>query len=184
MARIGKKPVSVNNVDVEYANQILKIKGPKGELTTKIPKRIDLDINTSEKLISLKPKYQDKYTLGLHGTIRSEVANMVEGVVNGFEKKLQFSGVGFRVAVSGDKLVLNLGFSHPIEIKTPEGIQFKVEKNIITISGINKYLVGEITSQIRKIYPPEPYKGKGIAYEGEIIKRKPGKAAAKAEGGE
>ncbi|MFH1749384.1 MAG: 50S ribosomal protein L6 [bacterium] len=184
MARIGDKPINISEVEVQFSDQILKVKGPKGELSTRIPKRLDLDINNSGKLISIKPKYKDKYTSGLHGTIRSQIANMVDGVVRGFEKKLQFSGVGFRVAVTGDKLVLNLGFSHPVEIKTPEGIQFKVEKNVIQISGIDKQLVGEITSQIRRIYPPEPYKGKGIAYEGEVIKRKPGKAAAKAEGGE
>ncbi len=182
MARIGKKPVDISEVDVRFSDQILKVKGPKGELSMKIPKRLDIDIDNSEKLINIKPNHKDKYTLGLHGTIRSLISNMVEGVVRGFEKKLLFNGVGFKVAVSGDKLILNLGFSHPIEIKTPEGIQFKVEKNTIFISGIDKKLVGEITSQIRKIYPPEPYKGKGIIYEGEIIKRKPGKAAAKAEG--
>lgn len=184
MARIGKKPINVSEVEIQFSDQILKVKGPKGELTTRIPKRLELDINNSENLINVKLRYKDKYTLGLQGTIRSQIANMIEGVVRGFEKKLQFSGVGFRATVTGDKLVLNLGFSHPIEIKAPEGIQFKVEKNTIQVSGIDKQLVGEITSQIRRVYPPEPYKGKGIAYVGEIIRRKPGKTAAKAEGSE
>lgn len=184
MARIGKKPVDTQNVEVQFTEQVLYIKGPKGELSLKIPKRIELDINSSDKKINTKPKYNDKYTMGLHGTIRSRIANIVHGVTEGYEKKLEFNGVGFRASVSGEKLVLNLGFSHPIEIAAPQGIQFKVEKNVITVSGINKQLVGEVAAQIRRVYPPEPYKGKGIIYQGEVIKRKPGKAAAKAEGGE
>lgn len=181
MGRIGKKTIDIQEAKIDYQDRILKVSGPKGELSMKIPKRVDLEINPGTKAIQVVPKFKDKYTQGLHGTIRSRIANMIQGVTKGFEKKLQFSGVGFRASVSANKLILNLGFSHPVEIIAPSEIDFKVEKNIITIFGIDKQKVGDLAAKIRKIYPPEPYKGKGIAYVDEIIRTKPGKAAAKAE---
>ncbi len=181
MGRIGKKLINLQEAKIDFQNRILRVSGPKGKLSMKISKRVDLNINQEAKTIEVIPKFKDKYTQGLYGTIRSCIANMVEGVTKGFEKKLKFSGVGFRASVLQNKLILNLGFSHPVEILAPPNIDFKIEKNIITISGIDKQKVGEIAAKIRKIYPPEPYKGKGIAYINEVIKKKPGKAAAKVE---
>lgn len=181
MSRVGKKKIILpESVKVTNIGPIFEVTGPKGVLERKISKRILVKIENNQ--VDVSPKFSDKYTRGLHGLSRTLLYNMVVGVTEGFEKKLKFSGVGFRAQVQGDELVLNLGFSHPVNIKAPEGIAFKVEKNIITISGIDKEEVGEVAAKIRKIYPPEPYKGKGIAYIDEIIRRKPGKAVAASEG--
>jgi len=131
--------------------------------------------------LSIKPIKESKDKSALWGLFRSLIFNMIKGVTEGFEKKLEVNGVGFRVAVQDNKLVLNLGFSHPIEIKTPEGISFEVEKNIITVSGIDKQMVGQVAANIREQKKPEPYKGKGIRYIDEIIRRKAGKKAVGTE---
>lgn len=180
MSRIGKQPIKIlDNVEVKLDADLLTVKGPKGELKQKIHPNIDLEIKDKEILVGLK-KGKEKNT-AIWGTFRSLIANMIIGATKGFEKRLVFEGVGYRSSVSGNKLVLNLGYSHPIEIEAPKGIEFKVEKNTIIISGIDKQLVGEIAANIRAKRKPEPYKGKGIRYEDETIKRKAGKKAVTTE---
>jgi large subunit ribosomal protein L6 len=181
MTRIGKQPISIEDgVKVLYDKPLITVSGTKGNLDFKVSSLLDIDIDESAKSIVVKPKAADKQTRSMHGTVRSQIANMIHGVSKGFEKVLQYKGVGFKAQVSGAKLVLNLGFSHPIEIEAPEGIQFSTEKDKIKIAGHDKRLVGEVAAQIRRLYPPEPYKGKGIAYLGEKIKRKQGKTVAQA----
>lgn len=178
MSRIGKQPISIpDNVEVKIDGDFLIIKGPKGELSQKIHSDIDIEIKDKKILIKLKSNKNS----AIWGTFRALIANMIEGTVKGFEKKLIFEGVGYRASVSNNKLVLNLGYSHPIEVEAPEGIELKVEKNTITISGSDKELVGQVAANIRAKRKPEPYKGKGIRYEDEIIRRKAGKKATAAE---
>jgi len=175
MSRIGKQPISIlDQVDVKINDDLMIVKGPKGELKQALVSEIVVEIK--EKEIIIKPK-NESGSNAMWGTYRALIANMIKGVVDGFEKKLIFEGVGYRAVVEGKKLVLNLGYSHPIEIDAPNGIEFKVEKNTITISGIDKQLVGEVAANIRDKRKPEPYKGKGIRYDGEIIRRKVGKKA-------
>jgi large subunit ribosomal protein L6 len=179
MSRIGKQPIQVpDNVDVKLDKDLIVVKGPKGELSQKLHSDIEVEVKDKEILIKLKGKVK---STALWGTFRSLIANMIEGVTNGFEKKLIFEGVGYKALVNNNKLVLNLGYSHPIEIETPQGIELKVEKNTIIISGIDKQLVGETAAIIRSKRKPEPYKGKGIRYEDEVIRRKVGKKAATIE---
>lgn len=178
MSKIGRKPINVlPNVTIQLSDNILTVTGPKGILKQEIHPKVKLII--SENIINVEKKSNDKLADALQGTINKVVCNMITGVSEGFEKKLEIIGVGFRVQLQGDKLTFNLGFSHPIEYVAPEGISFKVEKNIISISGIDKQLVGQVAAQIRDFKKPEPYKGKGIKYIDEIIKRKAGKAASK-----
>jgi len=175
MSRIGKQPISIpDQVDVKINDDLIIVKGPKGELKQVLVPEIIIEIQ--EKEIIIKPK-KESGSNALWGTYRALIANMIKGVVDGFEKKLIFEGVGYRAVVEGKKLVLNLGYSHPVEMNVPDGIEFKVEKNTITISGIDKQLVGEVAANIRDKRKPEPYKGKGIRYDGEIIRRKVGKKA-------
>jgi len=182
MSRIGKQPILIpDNVEVKINNNLLLVKGPKGELSIEMHRDIDVEIKDKEILVKLKNiKKEDT---AIWGTYRALIANMVEGVSKGFEKRLLFEGVGFKVAVNGNKLVLNLGFSHPIEIEAPKGIEFKVEKNNIIVSGPDKNFVGQVAAKIRAAKKPEPYKGKGIRYEKEVIRRKAGKKAASVTGG-
>ncbi|MEK7203143.1 MAG: 50S ribosomal protein L6 [Patescibacteria group bacterium] len=180
MSRIGKMPIELlTGTQIKIENNFVIVNGPKGELREKIHPLIDVAI--TDKEIKVSPKGEGKQQRALWGLFRSLIKNMVVGVNEGYQKKLEINGVGYRVAVSENKLTLNLGFSHQIIYKLPVGIEAKVEANTITISGINKYLVGETSAQIRKIRPPEPYKGKGIKYSGEIIRRKTGKTASKGE---
>lgn len=180
MSRIGKQPIQIpESVDVKIDNDLIVVKGSKGELSRKIHSEVVLEIKDKQIIVNLKESKIPN--TAIWGTFRSLIANMVAGVNKGFEKKLIFEGVGYRASVSGNKLVLNLGYSHPIEIEAPKGIEFKVEKNTIIISGADKQLVGEITANIRDKRKPEPYKGKGIRYENEIIRRKTGKKAIGAE---
>ena len=187
MSRIGKKEIEIpTGVEVNIDGNFIKVKGPKGELTQRVRSRVEVQKKDSK--ISVNIKDESRHSKQLWGLTRSLINNMVVGVTEGFEKKLDFTGVGYRAEVQKkdgkDNLVLNMGYSHPVEILAPENINFKVEKNIIVISGISKELVGQITSKIRKVRPPEPYKGKGIKYIDEQIRRKEGKAVAKAEGEE
>ena len=180
MSRIGKKPIEIpSEVEVKLDMDLLIVKGPKGELKIKIHPNIKIEIK--DKVITVQPKMLNKKTGALWGTFRSLVDNMIQGVIKGFEKKLEIQGVGYRASLEKNKLTLNLGFSHLIEIEAPEGISFNVEKNIITISGINKQLVGQIAANIRAKRKPEPYKGKGIRYQGELVRRKAGKKAVASE---
>ncbi len=180
MSRIGKKPIKIpEGVEVKIDSNEVTVKGPKGELSQEIRPEIKVEVKDKEVLVSLQR--QTKQSKALWGTSRSLLANMVKGVVEGCQKQLQLEGVGYRAKVEGDKLILQVGFSHPVEFLKPEGIDFSVEKNIITIIGIDKEKVGQTSAKIRRIRPPEPYKGKGIRYVGEVVRRKEGKKAVTAE---
>lgn len=173
MSRIGKRIIKIpNNVDVKIEQSSIVVRGPKGELALDIALDFEFKLENGEMTVVSKNKNIDKAIWGLMNALAS---NAVKGVIDGFEKKLDIQGVGYKANVQGDKLVLSLGFSHPIEIKSPDGITFNVEKNIITISGIDKQLVGETAAKIRALKVPEPYKGKGIRYVGEYVRRKAGK---------
>lgn len=181
MSRIGKKPILIpEGVEVEVDEQKVKIKGSKGELSFEI--RPEIKVEAKEGQILVSPQKQTKKTKAFWGLSRAILANAVQGVTKGYEKKLEIHGIGYKAALEGKDLDLRMGFTHPVKIEAPEGIEFKAEKNIITISGINKELVGEITAKIRKIKPPEPYKGKGMRYLGEVVKRKAGKKAVASAG--
>ncbi len=184
MSRIGKKPVAIpaGVTITREADGTLVAKGPKGELRYKPNPLVKVEIKENEVLATID-NIEDKAQHSLHGLTRTLISNMVEGVTKGFTKTMEINGVGYRVAVQGNKLVLNLGYSHPIEYPTPAGITFKVDdekKNVLYISGIDKQLVGQVAAEIREFRKPEPYKGKGIKYMEERIRRKAGKAAAKA----
>ena len=175
MSKIGKLPVKYDStVTLKEERTSLTVTGPKGTLSFKYPSEVSLSIDGQEVKVSRKD--DSDRSKAMHGLTRTLIANMIEGVTKGYEKTLELSGVGFRSQVAGNKLTLNIGFSHPVEIEAPEGISFKAADNKITVSGFDKALVGEVASKIRKVRPAEPYKGKGIKYEGEVIRRKAGKA--------
>jgi large subunit ribosomal protein L6 len=177
MSKIAKIPVIIKEgVTASISNRTITVTGAKGSLSFAIPLGIDIKEEEGKLIISQKEK-NDEETKALFGLTRSLVFNMVEGVSTGYNKKLELSGVGYRAQASGNTLTLSLGFSHPVVVKGEEGITFLVEENVITISGIDKALVGNTAAKIRAIRPPEPYKGKGIKYQGERIRRKAGKAA-------
>lgn len=181
MSKIGKKPIEIpKGVEVNINNNIIKVKGPKGELSLKLSPRINVEKN-DEKIIVSK-KGDAKELKMMWGTTNVLIANMIKGVSSGFEKRLEIHGVGYRANVLGKDLSLTLGFSHPVVFKAPEKIEFRVEKNEIIISGIDKEKIGQIAAKIRDLRKPEPYKGKGIRYKGEIVRRKSGKAVQAAEG--
>jgi large subunit ribosomal protein L6 len=174
MSRIGKKPISIpEGVEVRIEGNDVAVKGPKGELQKKFRPEVKIEIKDRELSVSLLK--EDNSTRALWGTTRAIIFNMVEGVSNGYEKKLEIQGVGYKANMEGDNLNLSVGFSHLVKIKQPEGIKFSIEKNIITISGIDKEAVGQIAAKIREVKKPEPYKGKGIRYVGEYVRRKAGK---------
>ena len=176
MSRIGKSPIQIpTGVTIEISGQEISVKGPRGQLNQTIPKEIKSEILEGKIVFSVNQ--ESKNSAACWGLSRALVNNMVKGVVEGFEKKLEIEGVGYKAVLSGNDLVLSLGFSHPVNVKAPEGIVFKVEKNTITISGIGKKLVGQISADIRAEKKPEPYKGKGIHYSDEIVRRKAGKKA-------
>lgn len=176
MSRIGKKPVFIpESVHLDYKDNVLNVKGPKGELQLKTFAEIKVNFDIGK--LTLETKNDQRTTRALHGLLQRLISNAVEGVTNGFTKKLEYKGVGYRAAINGNKIILNIGYSHPVEIIAPKNIEFKVEKNIISVVGIDKQLVGEMAAQIRQVRPPEPYKGKGIRYLGEYVKIKQGKAA-------
>ena len=181
MSRIGKKPISIpEGAEVKIEGQRVFIKGPKGELTKEFRPEIKITVEENKIFVSpqippTKKMVGGKRTKAFWGLTRALIANMIKGVTEGFEKKLQIEGLGFRALIEDENLLLHIGFTHPVKIKTPLGIKFSIEKNIITVSGIDKELVGQIAAKIRKIKPPEPYKGKGIRYLGEVIRRKVGK---------
>lgn len=175
MSRIGKKPIELpEGVQINLDGSTLTVKGPKGELTRAL--HPDMILKIDEKEIVVERPSDNKNHRALHGTTRSVVANMVEGVTKGFEKKLELVGVGYRAAKNGDKLVLSVGYSHPVEMVPEQGIVVEVpEQTKITVSGIDKERVGEFAANVRAVRAPEPYKGKGIKYAGERIRRKEGK---------
>ena len=179
MSRIGKKPISIpRNVVIEIQGDVVRVKGPKGELTQRLTNAVRLLMEEDQLLIErISDKKEHR---ALHGLSRALIANMVEGVTSGFEKKLELVGVGYRAQMQGNKLVINIGFSHPVEVMPPIGIEFEVPAPTrISVRGIDKQLVGNTAAHIRAIRKPEPYKGKGIKYENEAIRRKVGKAGGK-----
>lgn len=183
MSRIGKKPISIpSGVTAEIKDATLKVKGPKGELVLDVHPKVKLIKQDSELLVEINDK-ESKQEKALWGLFRSLVNNMVIGVTAGFVKNLEINGVGYKAALSGKKLVLNLGYSHPIELAVPAGLEAKVEKNVITISGSDKQAVGQFAAVVRDTRPPEPYKGKGIKYVDEVIRRKAGKVVKAVGGG-
>lgn len=182
MSKIGKIPIHLpTGVELTVTSgNCVTVKGPKGELRKCFDQRVL--ISRDDQTISLSVKdAADRDQRALWGLTRALINNMVLGTSQGFTKKLEINGVGYRAALTGKKLQLNLGFSHPIDFNIPDGIDVSVEKNLVTISGIDKHLVGEVAAQIRRLKPPEPYKGKGIKYLDEVIRRKAGKAVKTAE---
>lgn len=177
MSRIGKKIITLpEKVSVETRDSWVVVKGPRGELSFKLPQGLKISNESAKVSIEVLDKSADRNN-ALWGTARSIIDSMIKGVVDGYEKKLEIEGVGFKAQAQGDKLILNIGFSHPVEVKAPPGIVFKVEKNTIVVAGIDKFLVGEVAATVRRMKKPEPYKGKGIRYLGEVIRRKAGKKA-------
>ena len=171
MSKIGKRKIEIpKEVKIKYENRKLSVEGPKGKLELEIFPGLDLEIK--ENQISVIKKEEGKKIQAMWGTTRQLIKNMIEGVTKGFEKKLEISGLGYRAEMKGKDLILHVGYSHPVIFPTPEGVQISVDKNIITVSGINKELVGNVAAKIRKIREVEPYKGKGIKYLNEIVKRK------------
>jgi large subunit ribosomal protein L6 len=177
MSRIGKKPIPVpSGVEVGIHPGRVSVKGPKGELEERISPDISVALEDGQ-LVVTRPSDRSDHR-ALHGLARSLVANMVTGVTEGFERRLEIQGVGYRAAMRGSDLEMQLGYSHPVSVRAPEGITFEVPAPTqIVVRGISKQQVGEIAAQIRKWRPPEPYKGKGIRYEGEQVQRKVGKRA-------
>ncbi|MBI1888355.1 MAG: 50S ribosomal protein L6 [Candidatus Spechtbacteria bacterium] len=178
MSRIGKKPIEIPlNVEAEVHEGEIRIKGPKGELVRSIHPAILVEKNG--QILAVKPSpIKNKNTSALWGLTRALLSGMVHGVTEGFEKKLEIEGIGFRAEVQGDTVTLHLGFTHPILYKIPKDISVAVQGNVIRVTGIDKYMVGQVAADIRAFKKPEPYKGKGIHYAGEYIRRKVGKKAA------
>ena len=179
MSRIGRKSIPVpSGVDVTISGQTVKVKGPKGELSHTIVEPITIEQDGGELLV--KRPDDERRSKERHGLSRTLVSNLIVGVTEGYKKTLEINGTGYRVTAKGKDLEFALGFSHPVVVTAPDGITFSVERPTqFTVAGIDKQLVGEIAANIRKIRPPEPYKGKGIKYQGEVIRRKAGKAGKK-----
>ena len=179
MSRIGRKPITLpKGVEITVNDNMVTVKGPKGTLSQAIPQGITV-ARQDDQIVVERPN-DNKQNRSYHGLTRALLANMVQGVSDGFERKLELVGVGYRAQLQGKKLVINIGFSHPVEVDPPEGIEFEVPAvTKITVRGIDKQLVGNTAAVIRDIRRPEPYKGKGIKYENEVIRRKAGKAGGK-----
>jgi len=175
MSRIGKKPIAIpSGVQLTLEGQTVTVKGPKGQLSWTVAEEVEVKQEGGE--LSLTPREQTQRARAMWGLSRTLVANMVEGVTQGYERTLELVGVGYRAAMKGNALSMQLGFSHDVDIKPPQGISFAVPKQTeIKISGIDKQAVGEMAAQIRRMRPPEPYKGKGVRYSGEKVRRKEGK---------
>ncbi len=184
MSRIGKKPITIpEGIEVGIKDNKITVKGPKGSLDLVFDPKILVEKKKEEILVSiLKPDQKQKKPRALWGLTRSLINNNVIGVSKGFKKELEIQGVGYRASIQDQKLILELGFSHSIEYEIPEGIKVKIEKNIISVSGIDKQKVGQVAAEIRSFRKPEPYKGKGIRYLGEQVRRKVGKKAVAEEG--
>ncbi len=179
MSRIGKRPISIpDKVTVAIDGQSVTVKGPKGNLSRTLP--AEVEISHEGETVLVKQRDESRAARQRHGLSRTLIANMVEGVSQGFQRRLEIIGVGYRAQVQGQNLTLNMGYSHPVQIEPPDGIQFAVEGNTnVLVSGIDKEIVGNTAARIRAVRPPEPYKGKGIRYAGEVVKRKAGKAGKK-----
>lgn len=178
MSRIGKQPIAIpNGVELKLGSDTVEVKGPKGSLSTPVCSLLDYKIEGNQLVITRKQETRQAFAQ--HGLRRTLVANCVEGVTKGFSKTLEVNGVGYKVAVKGKLIELALGFSHPVIMELPKGIEAKAEGVKLTLSGTDKSLVGETAARIRRLRKPEPYKGKGIKYENEIIRRKAGKSGGK-----
>lgn len=179
MSRVGKKPIPVpEKTSITYKEKVITVKGEKGTLTRTIHPDVELSIgdNTIDVVIEKK----DRKSQAFQGLVRSLVNNMITGVSKGFERKLEINGIGYRAETKGKSIIFNLGYSHPIDFKLPDGISAIVDKSTVSLTGIDKELLGQTAASIRQLRPPEPYKGKGIKYEGEHIQRKAGKTGAAA----
>ncbi|MBV9647493.1 MAG: 50S ribosomal protein L6 [Candidatus Eremiobacteraeota bacterium] len=176
MSRIGKLPIAIpNGVTVDVAETVVRVKGPKGELEQRILPLVS--VSQRDGSVVVERRGDEKPSRAAHGLTRTLIMNMVEGVTKGFRKSLEIQGVGYRVAKAGERLNLTLGYSHPVSYAAPAGITFAVEgTNRIHVEGVDKQRVGQVAAEIRKLRPPEPYKGKGIRYEGEVVRKKLGKA--------
>ena len=178
MSRVGKKAILIpDNIRVSYKNRVVTVEGKKGVLSKTIPPLIDLDIKNGILYVTVKE--DNRVSRSLQGLNRSLIANMLTGVNNGFERVMEINGIGYRASLSGSRIVFNLGYSHPINFDLPEGISASIDKNIIKLFGIDKEKLGQISAAIRRLRPPEPYKGKGIKYAEEYIHKKAGKTATK-----
>lgn len=176
MSRIGRQPIPLSGqVKVELQDRRVTVTGPKGQLSRELPPFVTVHLDEGQMVVT-RPSDAPKHR-AMHGLTRTLLANMVTGVTEGFSKTLEIQGVGYRAQLQGSKLVLSVGYSHPVEVTPPPGISFEVDGNRVTVRGIDKELVGQVAANIRAIRPPEPYKGKGIRYLGEYVRRKAGKAA-------
>ncbi|ABA20329.1 LSU ribosomal protein L6P [Trichormus variabilis ATCC 29413] len=175
MSRIGKRPITVPaKVQVTIDGTKVVVKGPKGELSRELP--VNVSVSQEGETLQVTRRDETRTSRQLHGLSRTLVANMVEGVSQGFQRRLEIQGVGYRAQVQGRNLILNMGYSHQVQIEPPDGIQFAVENNTnVIVSGYDKEIVGNTAAKIRAVRPPEPYKGKGIRYAGEVVRRKAGK---------
>ena len=178
MSRIGKQPISIpSGVELKVDGRKITVKGGKGELSWEVP--ISLELDVKDGTVEVVRKSTEKFARAMHGTARSLISNMIEGVDKGYTRELEIQGVGFKAAVQGKVLVLNLGYSHPINHPIPDGIEVKVDGNTkVAISGYDKQVVGQMAAAVRSYYKAEPYKGKGVRYKGENVRRKVGKAVA------
>jgi large subunit ribosomal protein L6 len=178
MSRIGKKPVAIPaGVSISLDGMKVTVKGPKGELTSTFPSDVSISMEGTEVVVA--PAVDTPFARAMHGTVRSLINNMVQGVTTGYSRQLEIQGVGFKANVQGTNLNLALGYSHPIDFTIPDGITIKVTDNTnILVSGADKHMVGQVSARIRAYYPAEPYKGKGVRYKGEHVRRKAGKAVA------
>jgi large subunit ribosomal protein L6 len=178
MSRVGRLPIILpDNVTATFEKNTFKAVGSKGELTLDINPKVNVLLEENKIIVS--KKVSDREGAEQYGLTRTLIANIIKGVTEGFKKELEINGIGYRASVSGESLVLNLGYSHPIDYKIPEGIHVSVEKNIVVISGFDKQKVGQVAAEIRSFRTPEPYKGKGVKYRTEVVRRKSGKTGAK-----
>jgi len=176
MSRIGKKPIQIpQGVEVKIEGQKIIVKGPQGELQREIQPEIKLEIRDGQIFVS--PQINTKKTKAFWGLTRALIFNMIKGVTEGFEKKLEIQGVGYKASLEGKEILLSVGYTHPVKLEIPEGINISIEKNVISVSGPDKEKVGQMAAKIKKVKPPDPYKGKGIRYLGEEIRKKVGKKA-------
>jgi large subunit ribosomal protein L6 len=177
MSRIGKKPVAIpGGVQVTLKDAVVAVKGPKGELKKPLPEGVKVQVEKAA--VAVARENDEPAIRARHGLVRALINNMIEGVTKGFERRLEINGVGYKAEVAGEKLTLSLGYSHPIAYALPKGITAKVEKNILILGGIDRELLGQTAAKVRSFRPPEPYKGKGVKYLEEVIKRKVGKTGA------
>ncbi len=178
MSRIGKKPIAIpSGVTVSVKDETVEVKGSKGTLTFKYNQEVSVVV--SENSLQVEKIGKTKNAPAIWGTTARVIENMITGVTNGFSKQLELNGVGFRMSIAGKKITMALGFSHPVEVEVPEGLEVKIEQNAMTVLGIDKHAVGQFAANIRALKPVEPYKGKGFRYVGEFVRKKEGKKAAK-----